>query len=213
MKIKKVLSLVLLFSFVFLSTSTSVFAKEVDKYQEVVDKYNLKYDVSLVCNSVSEGMDINEFENVISDLAKQERATLDYIQTREKSSGKLSTTSRSIIMPASVNWHYVTDTKPALTASYMDPSAYSITCTYKAYTNTNGNPVNTVGNPENVSTYVSNNLLVMRAYALNSWSQRNLDAGRTLGIETRGTLIHNFLVTGEYLEVSNVTVYAEFRYK
>lgn len=213
MKIKKVLSLVLLFSFVFLSTSTSVFAKEIDKYQEIVDKYNLKYDVSLVCNSVSEGMDINEFENVISDLAKQERSTLDYIQTREKGSMELSTSSRGNIAPASVSWHYVTDTKQALTASYMDPSAYSITCTYKAYTNTNGNPVNTVGNPENVSTYVSNNLLVMRAYALNSWSQRNLDAGRTLGIETRGTLIHNFLVTGEYLEVSNVTVYAEFRYK
>lgn len=220
MKVKKALTLILLFNIIFLSTSTRIWAKEKDKYQQIVDKYNIIYNVSLICNSVSEDMDINDFEKVISDLAKQERATLDYIQARENDCMEPSISSKDIMVStskkfstSSVSWHKVTDTKQALTASYLDPSAYTITCTYKAYTNPDGNPVNTVGNAENVSTNVSSNVLIMRAYSLNRWSQRNLDAGRTLGIETSGTVKHNYLLTGQYLEVSNVTVYAEFRYK
>lgn len=198
---KKFLSLLLICSIFFVGNMTAN-AAERDLYEEIVNEYNEMYDISLEYVEVAPNTNIDEYRDFIARIASEERATLDYIASVEARNIMNSTiTPHNIITERSTVT--VTETKTASSASYVDASAYSVTCTFERYTNT-------IGNPTSVSVTVDSSIIIMRGYSQSSWSYNRYDSLRTLGITSKGSVTEHFTISGTSNTVANVTVYAEF---
>lgn len=204
---KKFLSLLLICSIFFVGNTTAN-AAEKDVYEQIVNEYNEMYDVSLEYVEADPNTDINEYRDFIARVAREERATLDYIANAEARNS--NQVFNSIIAPRGTVTNTVTATKTASTGTYLSASAYSVTCTYDCYTNTSTTPVYTVGNASSVSVDVTSILTIRRYYTQDSWSSKRIDSGRTLGITSKGSVTEYFTASGTSNTVGNITVYAEF---
>lgn len=215
--VKKISAIVLVFTFIF-STSINAFASEKSVYEKIVDEYNQLYNVSLKYVEVSPDTDVDKYSAFISDVAKGEHETLNYIVKRLSESNSTLTTNSvnsltSGVSLASTSSHVTTATKTPMSASYPSASAYNVTCTYTCFYNSYATPAYTVGNVQSVNVSMNGTIFVDYAYIMSSYSVSYLDAGRHLGISTRGTVLQSNYLSGEYLEISGVTTYTEFGYQ
>lgn len=211
---KKITALVLMLASILFLSTQSVSASTYNVYKEILEEYNKLYDVSLEYVDVSKGTDINEYRDFVFELARQERATQDFMKRREAESRKqdniLVYNNRvSRVIPNSTVSRVVTVTKNPWSASYMGETAYNVTCIYTCYTNTASTPIYTVGNPLSVNVSMESNAFFVRYFTLDSWSSKLLDTGRTLGITAKGT-VHQFFHFSPPVEVRGVTLYTEF---
>lgn len=78
---KKLIGVILIVVLCFGSVGVS-YAAENDPYKEIVEKYNEEYGVDLGYVPVQGEFDLALYDEVIRDLAKNQRDTLSYIAAR-----------------------------------------------------------------------------------------------------------------------------------
>lgn len=196
-----ILTIILIFALGTISSS----AQSDESYKDIVEKYNIMYDVNIGYVEVEGNPDIGEYEEFVKSVAQGEAETRAFIAKRITESEKASLFESKLDVPSMLmraSSTDVTKTNTALSCSAVTADICEVTCTYT----TDGV---TASNPRNVSASVDNTFFTMYNYTMNSWSYQYLDSNRTIGITTTGSLFVSSSLSTPYT-LSNVTIYAEF---
>lgn len=145
----------------------------------------------------SDEITLEEYRNMATELAVQQRETLDYIASREND--KVDLCEDLDLSERRASTHSVTVTKSYSTWAQL-------TATYDCTS------PNLVSNPRNVQGTATTYYIYsgQRNYTQQSWSYSRLDSGRTLGITSKGYTYSTITGGGR---IDNVTIYCEFSYQ
>lgn len=199
---KKVIALLcMLFMFSALNTGV-IFGQEIsDPYEQCLLRLNAEYNLNLGYVKVnSQEISLEDYTEMATELAKEQRKTLDYIEMRKNS--EIKNIALNVLSPISTyaSSYTISDTKSYSTWA-------EISATYTCYP---GSP-NRVGNPRNVegratNAYTSNSGVW---YVQEDWDYDVIDAGETLAITTTG-YTETYFGLGK---IENVIIYGEFYFE
>ena len=188
---KKLIGVILIVVLCFGSVGVS-YAAENDPYKEIVEKYNEEYGVDLGYVPVQGEFDLALYDEVIRDLAKNQRDTLSYIAARRQ---KAEFFPSRIVPNSVIIGRQKTKTVTAYSASSQSPSLYECEATYIMFEG------NVFGKVISVDAITKNNLIgPIYSYQQRSYTTNYYDAGRTLDI----TVVGSLTIYSEYIGVGTV---------
>ena len=174
------------------------FADTQDQYEEILDKYNKKYNVAIEYIPVKEYISLDKYEEIVKEVAKDERETQNYIE-------QIKLLKKDVANPKIIEKGVLkkkSKTVAAYNTDYLSASAYLGTATY--YIASDNKISSVVSFSARYKNSIGNALGIMYEYACTSYTTNYYDAGKTLGITAKGNLTGRYS-SGIGVSFGNVT--------